>query len=184
MGAFNGNSGTLYTSSVLPGLQIVSQTPSGVVSNSVNQITLDFSSALNPATVDSNDIALYAPSGLVPASTMAFAFPGASTLLIGLPWQNQPGNYRLEVGPNISDLFGQPMSQVYTGAFTLVIPAITARTMDRSPPPAMPPVLISSASIQAGPVTLSLRLTHSSLCPAREATPTSRPQLPTRIISP
>ena len=34
------------------------------------------------------------------------------------------GNYTFTVGTNINDLYGQPMSQVYTGAFTISLPVI------------------------------------------------------------
>jgi hypothetical protein len=135
MGAFNGNSGTLYTSAVLPGLQVVGQTPSGIVSNSVNQITMEFSSPLDSTTVSATDFTLYSPSGTVPPSPLGLSFPAASTLRIAVPYQNLSGAYRLELGPNISDIFGQSMSQVYTGSFTISIPAITGRITDTNGSP-------------------------------------------------
>jgi len=44
---------------------------------------------------------------------------------VAFPTQNFLGDYRFEAGPGIQDLLGQPMSQVYTGAFTITLPTIS-----------------------------------------------------------
>jgi hypothetical protein len=49
---------------------------------------------------------------------------------VSFPTQNLPGNYQVEAGPDIQSLFGQPMSQVYTGAFTLLLPTISGTIFD------------------------------------------------------
>src|SRR5205823_93981 len=40
-----------------------------------------------------------------------------------------------ELGPGIQDLFGQTLSQVYTGAFTISIPLITGTVRDTNGTP-------------------------------------------------
>jgi hypothetical protein len=129
-GSASGGAGTVYSSSTMPGLQVLSQSPQGVVSNTVGQIMVGFNSAVSPASVDVNDVVLATPDGVLPSVNITLSQPNPSSLLIAFPNQNVPGNYRLELGPGITDLLGQPMSQVYTGAFTIAIPVIAGRITD------------------------------------------------------
>lgn len=46
-----------------------------------------------------------------------------------------PGDYQLETGPGISDLFAVPMSQVFTGAFTAYPPLLTGTATDTNGQP-------------------------------------------------
>ena len=48
----------------------------------------------------------------------------SSSYQVSFPLQTAVGNYTFTVGTNINDLYGQPMSQVYTGAFTISLPVI------------------------------------------------------------
>jgi hypothetical protein len=135
LGAFNGNSGSLYISSVLPGLEVIAQNPSGLVSNSVNQITIEFDSLVDQSSVTVDDLKLYGPRGIIAPSTMALSFLDGSTLRIAVPYQSEPGAYLLDVGPDIRDFLGQPMSRMYSGTFTIAIPAITGHITDTNGSP-------------------------------------------------
>src|SRR5204862_179927 len=57
LGAVAGSAGTIFTSTSLPGFQIISQAPAGEVSNTVSQLTLEFSAAVNPLSASVNDLA-------------------------------------------------------------------------------------------------------------------------------
>jgi hypothetical protein len=48
----------------------------------------------------------------------------SSSYRVSFPLQTAVGDYTFTVGTNINDLYGQPMSQVYTGAFTILLPVI------------------------------------------------------------
>lgn len=132
-GASPGGAGTFFSSSVLPGLSVISQTPNGVVSNAVGQVTLVFSEAVDALSVGADDIKLYAPYG--PVAPTSFALTTPTTLQITFPMQNVAGTYQLEVGPAINDLFGTPMSQVYTGSFTSVMPLLSGKVTDTNGAP-------------------------------------------------
>src|SRR5262249_13833356 len=72
-----------------------------------------------------SDFQVYTPAGLIAQSSLVVSTPNAKTVRITFPQQNYVGDYRVEAGPGIEDVFGQPMSQVYTGAFTIALPTIS-----------------------------------------------------------
>jgi len=125
MGAMPGNTGTVFAASSWPGLAIISNSPAGVVSNVVSQLTLEFNAAVNPATAAPNDFVIVTPNGPLLSTNLTLFLPGPNTLQLSFPPLNVPGNYRIEAGPALEDFFGQPMSQVYTGAFSIAVPLIS-----------------------------------------------------------
>lgn len=125
VGALNGSTGTVFTASSLPGFATIAQTPLGAYADAPTQITVEFSDAVDPASVTPDDFAFYTPNGLLASSNMAVSFPAPATVNLRFASQNVPGNYRLETGPNISSLFAVPMSQVFTGAFSATMPMIS-----------------------------------------------------------
>jgi hypothetical protein len=126
-GATTGQTGTVFTSATLAGFQAVSQSPSGVVSNPIPYVDLSFSEVVNPASVAASDFVVFTPAGSMSQSNLTTSFPGLTTVRLSFPQQNLVGNYRVEAGPAIEDVFGQPMSQVYTGAFSILLPTISGR---------------------------------------------------------
>jgi hypothetical protein len=124
-GAMAGQTGTVFTSSTLAGFQAISHSPTGVVSNTVSYVDLNFSEVVNPLSIATSDFMLFTPAGSVDQSNLTTSLPGLTTVRVSFPQQNLLGDYRIEVGPGIEDVFGQPMSQVYTGAFTIMLPAIS-----------------------------------------------------------
>jgi hypothetical protein len=55
---------------------------------------------------------------------LAVSMLSSSSYRVSFPLQTAVGDYTFTVGTNINDLYGQPMSQVYTGAFTILLPVI------------------------------------------------------------
>lgn len=129
-GAFAGEAGTVFTSGTFPGLEVLSQSPTGVVADAVSEVSLEFSEALNPPSIATNDFRLYAPGGALAASNFTWSLPGPATLRLQFPLQTTPGNYRLEVGPLIEGFLAPRMSQVYTGWFTAAPPLLSGRVLD------------------------------------------------------
>lgn len=134
-GAFPGDAGTVFTAASLTGFDVVSQTPSGLVSNAVSLITLEFNEAINPLSVTTDDLALFTPYGLLDASNLSLALPAPATLRISFPPQNVPGDYRLEIGPAIEGFLASRMSQSFTGAFTAVLPLLNGTVTDTNGQP-------------------------------------------------
>jgi len=118
-----GTSGTIYSNSVPP-LQILSNSPVGVVNNAVSSVTLYFNGAPNPNSFAATAVALTTPNGALPPSSFTISMVSSASYLVSFPQQTAVGNYVLTVGPNINDLYGQPMSVAYTGGFSISLPVV------------------------------------------------------------
>ena len=55
---------------------------------------------------------------------------GGTQLRLGFPPQNVPGAYQVQVGPQIEDLYGNPMTQAYGAAFVIAAPLISGTVCD------------------------------------------------------
>ncbi len=73
----------------------------------------------------------------------------SASYLVSFPLQTAVGNYVLTVGTNINDLYGQPMSQVYTGAFTISLPVIQGAITDTNGQPVAGVLLQPSAGLSS-----------------------------------
>lgn len=134
-GAAGGSTGSVFTSGSLGGLEIVSQSPAGVVSNLVGEILLGFSEPVNPLSVTPDDVRLHTPYGVLESSNLTLAVPAPGTLRLSFAAVNVPGDYRVEVGPELTDLWGTPMSQVYTGHYRVLLPTISGTVTDTNGQP-------------------------------------------------
>jgi hypothetical protein len=126
-GEFYGSNGTIFVSNGIPALQITSQSPSGIVSNAVSSVDLFFNGAPNPNSVSSANASLTAPNGLV---ALGISKVTSTHYTVNFPFQTAIGNYSLVVTTNVVDLFGQPMSQTYSGAFTISLPVVQGTITD------------------------------------------------------
>jgi hypothetical protein len=124
-GANAGQAGTVFVSTNLPGFQVVVHSPSGVVSNVVSSGDLTFTEVVNPGSLLAEDFTLHTPDGPLSPTNLSVTTVGLFTVRVSFPVQNVPGDYRIEVGPDIESLFGQALSQVYTGAFTVALPTLS-----------------------------------------------------------
>jgi hypothetical protein len=122
-GDFQGADGSIFYSTNLP-LQVLSHTPVGIVNNGVNFVDLFFNGAPNPASFSGTDVAITTPNGPLDPGTFSISMLSSSSYQVSFPLQTAVGNYTFTVGTNINDLYGQPMSQGYTGAFTISLPVI------------------------------------------------------------
>ena len=69
----------------------------------------------------------------------------SASYVVSFPLQTAVGNYVLTVGPNINDLYGQPMSQAYTNGFTISLPVIQGVITDTNSQPVAGVLLQPSA---------------------------------------
>jgi len=139
-GDFQGANGSIFDSTNPP-LQVLSSTPAGIVSNGVSYVDLVFNEAPDPASFSGADVSLTTPNGPLSAGAFTVSMLSSSSYSVSFPLQTAVGNYTFTVGTNINDLYGQPMSQVYTGAFTILLPVIQGAITDTNGQP-VPGVLI------------------------------------------
>jgi hypothetical protein len=131
IGASPGGNGTFHYSSVIPSLQVVTQTPSGLISNAVSYVDFVFSAPFDPNSASAADLVAQPPSG--PAlSNVTFSSVNLSTLRASFPQQTANGQYTVTLGPDINDLFGSPMPAPHNGAFTIVLPVIQGTVTNAS----------------------------------------------------
>jgi hypothetical protein len=114
-----GQTGSIFCASTPAPPQVVSSTPTGSLNSAVSSVTLVFSTVVNSTSVSPATVALTAPGG-VTVSNMVVSAVSPYRFQVTFPQQIAPGDYVITVGPQVLDLFGQPMSQAYTGAFSIV----------------------------------------------------------------
>jgi hypothetical protein len=119
-----GANGTIFVSSAFAPLQVLSHSPTGVVSNFVSSVDLYFNAAPDPTSFAASRFSLKTPNGPLAPSDISIAMLGSTFYRVSFPMQTAVGNYQLTVDPYITDLFGQPLSQVYTGSFSILLPVI------------------------------------------------------------
>jgi hypothetical protein len=124
-GAKPGQPGTVFLSSAYNGLQILSQSPTGLVLNAVSSVNLDFSDMLNPASVTAANFTLLNPAGVLAASNLSATVTGPYSVQLNFPTQNLNGTYTVEAATSISDMFGASLAQPYSGTFIISLPVIS-----------------------------------------------------------
>jgi hypothetical protein len=128
-GFFPGQNGSVYSSSTSPSPQVLYTDPAGVVNSAVSSFHVGFSTVVNPASVSAATVSLTAPGG-VAVSNLVVATLTPYLFEVMFPQQTAQGDYVITVGPGVVDLLGQPMSQVYTGAFSIAWSAIQGAVTD------------------------------------------------------
>jgi subtilisin-like proprotein convertase family protein len=78
--------------------------------------TVNFNTAVNPSTLTTADVRLITPSGtsVIPTS-LTFVTP--TQVLVKTPLMNKLGNYTLQFGPNVTDIYGNLMDGNLNGRF-------------------------------------------------------------------
>jgi hypothetical protein len=135
-----GGAGTIVSSNI-PALQVLSNSPVGTVANSVSSVTLWFNDAPNPNAFPSSAISLLTPNGTLPPGSFTVSMVSSASYSVSFPEQTANGNYVLTVGPNIHDLYGNPMAQAFTGTFSVSLPVIQGFITDSNGLP-VPGVLL------------------------------------------
>jgi len=125
LGIVSGQPGTVSFGSALSGLQILSQSPTGSVTNTVSSVNLIFSDMLNPGSVSASDFTLVTPDGLLSQTSLIVTVASPYSVQLNFPTQNLVGTYTVRVGTAISDAFGASLAQPYSGTFTVSLPTIS-----------------------------------------------------------
>jgi hypothetical protein len=147
-GDFAGADGTIYSNNVPP-LQILSNSPNGIVSNAVSSVVLYFNDAPNPNSFSGSDVSLTAPNGPLPAGSFSVSMLSSASYLVSFPQQTAVGNYTLTVGTNIDDLYGQSMASAYMGTFSVSLPVIEGTITDTNGDPVAGVLLQASGGLSS-----------------------------------
>jgi hypothetical protein len=149
-GFASGSTGTVHTTAAtLPSFGILSHSPSGAVSNTVHSVDLFFNAALDANSVSSDDFQVVTPYGMLSATSLAVSIPGLSQVRVSFADQNALGTYQLVVGTNITDLFGQPLSLAYVGAFNVALDTVSGMVTDTNGLPVAGVVLQPNGGLTA-----------------------------------
>src|SRR5437899_10142264 len=89
-----------------------------------------FGSPMNFSTASATDFTLDTPDGFVPQSSFSVSPTNLTTVRLGFPGQDALGYYEIQAGPQIEDIYGQPMSSAYDGSFVILPPVISGRVTD------------------------------------------------------
>lgn len=127
-GARPGGDGTIQIGNV-PAPQVIGQIPSNVISYAVAAARLTFDSPLDITTVPGEEVLLDTPNGSLPPGSLEVVSRTLTTVVIKFPYQNTPGYYELNAGPQIQDIYGVPMVP-YVGNFILAASTISGHVTD------------------------------------------------------
>ena len=128
-GASSGQAGSVFYDADPAAPQVVSSAPVGTFTAAVSSAEIVFSTPVNPYSVAAPNVGLTAPGG-VAVSGLMVAPLSPYQFQISFPAQTAQGDYTLTVGPQVQDLSGQPMSQVYTSTFSIVWAVVQGSVTD------------------------------------------------------
>jgi len=143
-GDYAGGLGTLFTGG-LPSLQIISNTPFGIVTNSVSSVILYFNDAPNPFSMNASSVYLTTPYGVLSPISTTVTMLSPTSYQVGFPAQTALGLYTVTASASVTDFYGQPISQANSGTFSISLPVIQGIITDGSGNP-LPGVLIQPSA--------------------------------------
>ena len=101
------------------GPQALQMTPSGWTNQDVTTLQVEFSEAIQTATLTREDLQLTGPSGSIDLSTVRIEMLSARSVQFQIPRLATDGEYQVTLGPQITDLSGNAMAAEYTASFTM-----------------------------------------------------------------
>ncbi len=122
-GASFADDGTVFQADAGP-LAVISQNPSGVVSDFVSTLDLQFNAAVKASTLLSSSLTLVTPSG-VTQSFVNVSMLAPALFRFSFPQETATGTYNFTLAPTVQNLYGQAMGQPYAGTFTIALPTIS-----------------------------------------------------------
>jgi hypothetical protein len=138
LGWLAGQNGTVFMSTTPLNFLVSWQSPTGVVNNTVSYVDVLFNEAVDPASVTAAAFSLTTPAGVMNATNLsAAALSGvANDVRVSFPVQNLPGNYSLQTAPLLlTNILGVPLTQAFTGNFTITLPTISGGVADTNGAP-------------------------------------------------
>jgi len=119
---------------------ITGHSPAGSTPAPVESVAVTFSEAIAPATFTTADVAIAGPAGAIaPTGVQA---TGETTFSLSCAAQSEPGTYEATIGPNMTDLGGNPLDQDRDGTAGEAVEDRYVATFEiptPAPPPPPPP---------------------------------------------
>jgi hypothetical protein len=129
-GDVSGQPGTIFLGNAFTDFEIISQSPTGQVMNTVSSVTLGFNDMVSAASLSPSDFTLVTPEGTLDSSNLSVFVTGPFSVQLGFPIQNLVGNYTIEAATTISNMLGVRMAVPYSGTFSISLPAISGTVTD------------------------------------------------------
>ena len=123
---------------------VVSQSPTGVVSQVVSGADVYFNDAVDPASVFASAFSLTTPDGALASSNLTVAVSSANVVHVGFPPQNINGVYTLGIAAVLTNLFGLELAESYSGSFEISLPLVSGMVTNVNGAP------VAGVQIQAG----------------------------------
>ena len=127
--AYPGSPGSIFLSTSVP-LAVASITPSGTIGAAVDHFDVIFTTPIDGGTFMPADVAFTTPSGSVPASAVSPLRSDGLSFRVSVPLQTAAGAYSIAVGPLITNIYGQSMSEPAVGGVTIQEPVIAGFVRD------------------------------------------------------
>jgi hypothetical protein len=137
-----GQVGSVYWAASPAVAEVVSIAPTGTYTAAVSTAEVVFSAPVNPYSVVSPGVLLTTPEGVIVSNITSTAL-SPYRFALSFDVQTAQGDYVLSVGPQVVDLYGQPLSQVYTGLFAIAWTTVGGSITDTNGLP-MPDVMVQS----------------------------------------
>lgn len=137
-----GQAGSVYWAASPAVAEVVSIAPTGTYTAAMSTAEVVFSAPVNPYSVASPGVLLTAPGGVIVSNITSTAL-SPYRFALSFDAQTAQGDYVLSVGPQVVDLYGQPLSQVYTGLFAIAWTTVGGSITDTNGLP-VPDVVVQS----------------------------------------
>jgi hypothetical protein len=122
-GFVDGQSGTLYVATNESGPSVIAQTPNFVSSPPVSSVELTFDSPLDFDSLSPAGWTVTTPSGTLTQSDVLASLSGAN-LTLSFPPQSAVGNYSVQIGSGIENIYGLALAKPYVGSFSILPPPV------------------------------------------------------------
>jgi hypothetical protein len=134
-GDVSGQPGTIFLGNGFADFEIISQSPTGQVMNTVSSVNLGFNDMVSAASVSPSNFTLITPEGTLGSSNLSVTVTGPFSVQVSFPIQNLDGNYTIEAATTISNMFGMPLAVPYSGTFSISLPTISGTVTDTNGAP-------------------------------------------------
>jgi RHS repeat-associated protein len=95
----------------------------GTSQSPVQSLDVVFSEPIQAGSISAEDFQLTGPLGTVTVTNLQRI--DAVTYRASFPWQSVNGSYQLTVGPDVTDLAGNPMTAAFASSFAIETPLVT-----------------------------------------------------------
>jgi hypothetical protein len=137
-----GQAGSIFYAVTPPAPDVVSVLPSGTITSAVSSAEVVFDSPVNPYSVGPPGVGLIALGSVIVDGLTSIAL-SPYRFQINFPTQTAQGDYQLTFGPQIKDLYGQPLAHLRIFIFSIAWTTVQGAITDTNGQP-VPDVVVQS----------------------------------------